>query len=169
MLLGIGNASVPRWPFEGRVLLIDAERSVRASAVKRLERAGGTCYGAESNGLALQLLETDSGIHYVVLDCEMPDEEVRPTIALVRGLRPDIALVGSRGTGREEEFAALAVDFFIPRPWCVEDLVQTLQPRLVDRPRISAAHASPLEEARFTPARDSRNAPRSSSHRLART
>jgi CheY-like chemotaxis protein len=141
MLLGIANASVPRWPFEGRVLLIGAERSVRASAVTCLERAGCTCYGAESHGFAVQLLETDSGIHYVVLDCEMPDEDVRPTIDLIRRLRPGIELVGSRGSGRGEEFAALGVDFCISSPWSAEDLIQTLQARLVDRPRISAAHA----------------------------
>ena len=142
MLLGIGFASVPRWPFEGRVLLIDAERSVRANSVNRLERAGCTCYAAESHGLALRLLETDSGIHYVVLGCEMPDEEARRTIDRIRGLRPDVVLVGSGGNGRGEEFAALGMDLFIPRPWRAEDLIKTLQTRFVDPPRMSAAHAS---------------------------
>jgi CheY-like chemotaxis protein len=141
-LLGIGFASVPRWPFEDRVLLIDAERSVRANSVNRLERAGCTCYAAESHGLALRLLETDSGIHFVVLGCEMPDEEVRRTIDHIRGLRPDIVLVGSGGNGRGEEFAALGMDLFIPRPWRAEDLIKTLQTRFVDPPRMSAAHAS---------------------------
>jgi CheY-like chemotaxis protein len=169
MLLGIGNASVPRWPFEGRVLLIDAKRSARARAVKYLERAGCTCYGAESHELALQLLETDSGIEYVVLDCEMPDEEVRAAIDLIRRLRPGIALTGSRGNGRGEEFAALGVDCFIPKPWRAEDLIQTLQDRFADDSRTSAATAPPSQEARFNPARDSRSAPRSSSRRLVRT
>ncbi len=169
MLLGIGLASVPRWPFEDRVLLIDAERSVRASAVKRMERAGCTCYTAESHGLALRLLDTDSGIHYVVLDCEMPDDEVRRTIDRIRGLRPDIVLVGSRGSGRGEEFAALGVDFFVPRPWSAEDLIETLQARFVDRPRTSAAHVSAWKEERFNPVPDSRSALRSSSRRRLRT
>jgi CheY-like chemotaxis protein len=169
MLLGIGLASVPRWPFEGRVLLIDADRSVRASSVKCLERAGCTCYAVESRGLALRLLDSDSGIHYVVLDCEMPDEEARRTIDRIRGLRPDIALVGSRGSGRGEEFAALPLDLFVPRPWRAEDLIETLQTRSVDRPRTPATHVSTWEEDRFNPVRDSRSAPRSSSRRRLRT
>jgi hypothetical protein len=72
----------------------------------------------------------------------MPDEEVRSTIDRIRGLRPDIVLVGSGGNGRSEEFAALGMDLFIPRPWRAEDLIKTLQTRFVDPPRMSAAHAS---------------------------
>jgi CheY-like chemotaxis protein len=142
MLLGIGSASVPRWPFEGRVLLIDAERSVRANSVNCLERAGCTCYAAESDGLALRLLETDSGIHYVVLGRETPDEEARRTIDRIRGLRPDVVLVGSGGNGRGEEFAAFGMDLFVPRPWSAEDLIRTLQTRFVDPPRRSEARIS---------------------------
>jgi DNA-binding NtrC family response regulator len=168
-LLGIGFASVPRWPFEGRVLLIDAERSVRANSVDSLERAGCTCYTAESHGLALRLIETDSGIHYVVLGCERADEEMRLTIEQIRGLRPDIVLVGSGGNGVREEFAALGMDLFVPRPWRTEDLIETIQTRFVDPPRMPTPRASAWEEDRFSPARDSRSAARSSSRRLART
>jgi len=169
MLLGIGFASVPRWPFEDRVLLIDFERSVRTESVSSLERAGCTCYAAESRALGLRLLETDSGIRYVVLGCEMPDEDVRRAIDHIRGIRPDIVLVGSGGTGRGHEFAGLGLDLFVPRPWRAEDLIETLQTRSTDRPRTSGARASAREDARFSPARDSRSEPRSSSLRLVRT
>jgi CheY-like chemotaxis protein len=169
MLLGIGFASVPRWPFEGRVLLIDPERSARTDSVNSLERAGGTCYAAESHGLALRLIEADSGIHYVVLGCETLDEEVRRTIDHIRGLRPDIVLAGSGEDGLREEFAALGMDFFVPRPWRVEDLIEALQNRFVDPSRMPAPRAPAWEEDRFSPARDSRSAARSSSRRLART
>jgi len=169
MLLGIGFASVPRWPFEGRVLLIDAERSVRADSVDCLERAGCTCYAAESHALGLRLLETDSGIQYVVLGCERPDDEVRSTIDRIRGLRPEVALVGSGGNGRDEEFAALGLNLFVPRPWNAEDLIEALQTRFADPPRMSTARTSAWEEKRFIPARDSRIESRSSSRRLVRT
>jgi CheY-like chemotaxis protein len=169
MLLGIGLASVPRWPFEGRVLLLDAERSVRASCVNRLERAGCTCYAAESYALGLRLLETDSGIRYVVLGCEQPNEEMRRAIDRIRGLRPDTALVGSGGDGRGEEFAACGLDLFVPRPWRVEDLIETLQTRSANPPRTSAPRGSAREGGRFSPAPDSRSESRSSSRRLVRT
>jgi CheY-like chemotaxis protein len=169
VLLGIGFASVPRWPFEGRVLLVDSERSVRKNSVDSLEHAGCTCYTAESHGLALRLIETDSGIHYVVLGCERPDEEVRRTVERIRGLRPDIVLVGSGGNGVREEFAGLGMDLFVPRPWRTEDLIETIQSRFVDPPRMPTPRASAWEEDRFSPARDSRSAARSSSRRLART
>ena len=168
MLLGIGLAAVTRWPFEGRVLLIDADRRVRADSVASLERAGCTCYAAESEGLALRLFETDSGIRYVVLGCETPAEDVRQTLDHIRGLRPDVVLVGSGGKGRREEFAALGMDLFLPRPWRAEDLIGTLQNRFVTPSRMTAPRTAAWEDDRLSPARDSRSAVRSSSRRLAR-
>jgi len=167
LLIGSGNAAYPRWPFDGRVLVLGAGSGARARLVVALERAGGTCYPAESGFHAARLLATDAGITYVVMDCDEFQGEARGTIQAIRSIRPDITILASSGLGRHAELRSLGADHVIARPWSVETLIRTLRgsddPQAFDGPRPSA----PGAERPLNPARDSQSErPRSSPRRV---
>jgi DNA-binding response OmpR family regulator len=165
MLLGIGNATPHRWPFEGRVLLIGGETDTRARAVESLELAGCTCFSVASAALALRLLAADDGIHYAVLDCTGPEAEVRQAVVGIRDIRPDVALIGSLGSRPDDR--EIEADVQLARGWTPADLIQAvaLHGRDVD---LSSDRKSRWAEASLSPVRDSRSAPRSSSLRRVR-
>jgi len=168
LLMGSGNAAYPRWPFEGRLLVLGAGSRARARFVTALERAGGTCYPAESGFHAARLLATDAGIAFVVVDCDELQDEARGTIDAIRSIRPEITILASSGLGRHDELHALGVDHVITRPWGVESLIRTL--RGSDDGEVPGGARAPGPEVgpSVNPARDSQNERPPSSPRRVR-
>jgi DNA-binding NtrC family response regulator len=129
MILGVEEPLDLRWPCDGRVLVVDDDELFRHVARAILESAGAACYAAEDDVEALRLLEHDEGIRSVVLDFEIPGVEVGSLVERIRGLRPEIAILGNSAFERGEEFAKLGVDRFVRKPWRAADLAKLLQAR----------------------------------------
>jgi DNA-binding NtrC family response regulator len=167
MLLGSGNAAYPRWPFEGRVLVVGARPGARFRFVAALERAGGTGYAASSLSQATRLLATDPGIAYVLVNCEKPGGEARETIGAIRLARPDVEILGSSGIGVHDELKSLGVDHTIARPWLIESLIRTLRDG-AGKPRNRTPHSARPKDEPINRARDLRTEPPPSSPRRVR-
>jgi len=126
MILGVQEPLALRWPFEGRILVLDDDELFRHVAVAILESAGAPSYAVESDAEALRLLAHDEGIRVLVVDYEVPGTDVGSLVARVRALRPDLRIVGNSAFDRSEEFAKLGVDRFLRKPWHPRDLLEAL-------------------------------------------
>jgi CheY-like chemotaxis protein len=127
LVLGVEERVALRWPFDGRVLVLDDDELYRHVAVAILESAGATAFAAETDAEALRLLAHDEGIEVLVLDHEMPGTDLRRFVARARALRPGLRLVGNSAFERAEEFGELGVERFVRKPWQPPDLVAALR------------------------------------------
>ncbi len=130
MLLDYSEARPSRWPFQGRVMVLDDEILLRRLFVSMLEAAGAGCYGVESCSEAVRLLETDEGVKYLIHDFDMPNTDSAESIARIREARPDVTIIGTSGSYRREDFARLGVEHFLQKPWRVNDLINALHGRI---------------------------------------
>jgi CheY-like chemotaxis protein len=130
MLLDFTEARPSRWPFEGRIMVVDDEILLRRLFVSMLEAAGAGCYGVESGTEAVRLLRTDDGVKYLIHDFDMPNTDVAASIASIREARPDVTIIGTSGSYHKEDFARLGVEHFLQKPWRVNDLVNALHGRI---------------------------------------
>ncbi len=135
LLLDLQEGAARGWAWSARVLVIDDEAAARRYSVQLLERAGCACFVAEDPELALRILETDYGIHFVLLDLEDPTYETLTALRRIRELRPDVKLVGTRSRGDGTSFAALGIDFFLRKPWTLEELSRVLDELASQAPR----------------------------------
>lgn len=129
LVLGVEERLEARWPFDGRVLVVDDDELHRLVAVATLEGAGAPALAAETDALALRLLEHDGGIDVLVVDHEMPGTDLGAFLARARRVRPGLRVVGNSAYDRSEEFAKLGVDRFVHKPWRPSDLLAALRPR----------------------------------------
>lgn len=129
-LLGFKDPEHCRWPFKGRVLVIDDELLDRGFSVSLLESVGAGCYAVESPAEALRLLATDDGLRFVLLDYHIPETTPRTTVEQIRGVRPDAVIVGTSGAFRQDDFAAIGVERFLLKPWRIDDLINAFAGRL---------------------------------------
>jgi DNA-binding response OmpR family regulator len=134
LLLDLHEGGARGWGWSARVLVIDDEAAARRYSVQLLERAGCACFAAEDPELALRLLETDYGIHFVLLDLEDPTYATLTALRRIRELRPDVKLIGTRSRGDGASFAALGIDLFLRKPWTLEELSRVLD-ELASRPQ----------------------------------
>jgi len=127
MLLGCDEPKTIRWPFTGRVLVVDDDELFRRFAVPMLESSGAGCYAVETHAEALRLAEGDEGIRFVLLDYEMPGCRAADLVEPLQRARPDITVVGNSGSDRQAEFAGMGVRRFLFKPWRVTDLIDILR------------------------------------------
>jgi two-component system chemotaxis response regulator CheY len=146
MLLDFTEAHPSRWPFEGRVMVVDDEILLRRLFVSMLEASGAGCYGVESSAEAVRLLETDDGVKYLIHDFDMPNTDISESIDKIRTVRPDVTIIGTSGSYRKEDFATLGVEHFLQKPWRVTDLVNALHGRIGNC--IECGLALPLRQPR---------------------
>ncbi len=146
MLLDLKPAALLPWPFEGRTLIVDDDHWVRHVVAEQIEYGGGICHTAESAEIALQTCQRDSGITVVVVDYDLPGENVSALIDQVRGLFPEARIVGTSGTDRSTEFAGEGVASFLMKPWTVADLTNLLLGRIGNC--VSCGLALPLRRPR---------------------
>jgi CheY-like chemotaxis protein len=127
LVLAVEERLELRWPWDGRVLVVDDDELHRLVAVATLEGAGATSLAAETDALALRLVEHDEGIEVLVVDHEMPGTDLGSFLARARRLRPGIRIVGNSAYDRSEEFAKLGVQRFVQKPWRACDLLAALR------------------------------------------
>lgn len=125
MLLESRPPAFPSWPFEGRALVVDDEQLVRRLVMTVFEHIGCLCHAAESHERGLQLFQRDTGIDYVILDYDMPGN-IKSFIDNLQQERPGVTIVGTSGRDHRNDFAAVGVHKFLPKPWRIEDLITLL-------------------------------------------
>lgn len=126
MLLGVVSPRYAQWPFDGRVVIIEADATTRKWLVTTIENAGAGCYAVESVDQAVPLLGTDEGLEFAVLDYNTAGPDPSDAIEQMRAVRPDVILIGSSLDDRREAFARLGVTLFLQQPWRAADLINLL-------------------------------------------
>lgn len=130
MLLGFRDYEHARWPFEGRVLVLDSDGMNRRWFVSLLESVGAGCYAVESLEHALDLLRNDAGLEFIVLDLDGSDVDLGRMVASVRNLSNGVTIVASSVRNRSDECAAMGISYFIEKPWRIDDLINRLSGRI---------------------------------------
>jgi len=126
MLLGSISPQYARWPFDGRVVIVEADATTRKWLVTMVENAGGGCYAVESVAQAMRLLGKDDGLQFAVLDYDTVGAGLPSAIEELNAIRPDVLLVGNSADDRREAFVRLGVNLFLQRPWRADDLINLL-------------------------------------------
>lgn len=123
MLLESKEPKHVRWPFTGRVLIVDEEVLIRNVFVAMLEQCGAGCYAVRTPAEALRLIENDGGIQFVLLDIEIPDSDPADIVKQIKVVRSNVAVIGTSTSHRWEEAAAMGIELFLQKPWRIEDLI----------------------------------------------
>lgn len=126
-LLEVGQPKDLHWPFEEHVLVLDDIREVRALCAQLLEQVGCVCYKAESEELALKLLDADEHIGVVILDYEMPLEDRAKFVGRLESLRPQIKIVGTSVEDHHRAFREIGVDRYLDKGWQLTDLIEAVR------------------------------------------
>lgn len=125
-LLEIDSPRPVDWPFDSRVLVIDDVREVRGLCAQLLEQVGCVCYKAESEELALKLFRADPEIGVVILDFEMPIEDLGSFVTQLYTIRPEVKVVGTSATDHGREFASIGVHRYLDKGWQIADLIEAV-------------------------------------------
>jgi DNA-binding NtrC family response regulator len=110
----------------GPVVVIERDGAVRRLLVSQMERIGTLCYPAEDLASALKLIEAEPRVANVLLDFGLAGSEVEAWVEAIRGVRPDILIIGTGGSGSEEDLLALGVARVLPKPWRIMDLLDAM-------------------------------------------
>ena len=135
---GLPQRAVPRLA-EGVILLVEDEPPVRAFAARALRLRGHSVLEAESAEEALRLL-SDPSIHVdvFVTDVVMPGLDGPSWVTEALKTRPQVRVVFVSGYA-EDFLASLGDDLpgsvFLPKPFSLADLTQTVQRQLEAEPR----------------------------------
>ncbi|NLX12433.1 MAG: response regulator [Phycisphaerales bacterium] len=127
MLLDVQVPKHVRWPFVGRVLIIDEQELYRRFATAMLQSAGAGCYTAQTYEQAVNLLEKDDGIEYIIVDYGEPGSDLYSLIRGLKAIRPETTVIGHSNDDRSSEFATLGISRFLSKPWRLLDLIDLLQ------------------------------------------
>lgn len=133
-------------PGEGVVLLVEDEAPVRAFASRALQLRGFTVLEAGSAEEALELLGDESRhVDVFVTDVVMPGMDGPSWVKKALTLRPAVRVVFMSGYA-EETFgdiqARIANSVFLPKPFSLTDLAETVQ-RLMPRQADADARPAP--------------------------
>ena len=135
-----------RWPFDGRVLIIDDDPEFRASIRRELAQAGCPSRAADSPDLAINWLKKDLQLKVVLLDQAATNGQTDGFVRSIHLLRTDVTIVASSLRDVRSDFAAMGVDRFLRKPWELSDLIDVLsQPDSPDATAKQPASAESLE------------------------
>ncbi|MGJ8545596.1 MAG: ATP-binding protein [Sulfitobacter sp.] len=126
----------PRPPAQGEgvVLLVEDEAPVRAFASRALRLRGYTVLEAESAEAALHTLEDETlKVDIFVTDVVMPGMDGPTWVREAQKMRPDVRVVFVSGYAEEcfgETQNKIANSVFLPKPFSLTDLTETVQRQL---------------------------------------
>jgi len=126
ILLDHRSRSKPILPDHGPVVVIERDSAVRRLLVSQIERIGTLCYPAEDLESALKLLSAETRVATVLLDFGLAGGDVRGWVSEIRGARPEVTIIGTGGSGSEEDLLALGVTKVLPKPWRIMDLLDAM-------------------------------------------
>ena len=108
-----------------KVLVVEDDPQVRATAVNLLERMGCKVLDAHSGPYALALLRAHPEIEVLFSDVRMPGMSGPELVEAARRLRPDLSVVLTSGYVDKEQ---VPEDIpFVPKPWRMEHLAVVVE------------------------------------------
>lgn len=130
-----GGGASPALPSDGIVLLVEDEAPVRAFASRALQMRGLTVLEADSAEAALEILD-DPTLHVDVFlsDVVMPGIDGPSWVIQALERRPHTRVVFMSGYAEEtfgEIQAGIPNSVFLPKPFSLSDLTETVQAQLV--------------------------------------
>ncbi len=130
---------------DGVILLVEDEAPVRAFASRALRMRGFVVLEADSGEAALAMLDDpDLSVDVFVSDVIMPGKDGPTWVREAMKDRPDTRVVFVSGYAEDsfpEQQAAVPHSVFLPKPFSLTELTQTVQEQMVDR--VSAGIAGP--------------------------
>jgi signal transduction histidine kinase/ActR/RegA family two-component response regulator len=124
-------ATAPRAPATAaprrcRVLVVDDEPVVRATALRTLGRLGHTATACGSGAEAVELLRAHpTALDLAFVDLAMPGMDGVATLRALKALAPGLPVVvmsGYESDGRAQEVLEVGAAGFLQKPWSMEDL-----------------------------------------------
>jgi two-component system cell cycle sensor histidine kinase/response regulator CckA len=113
---------------QGAVLVVDDEEIVRQVASEVLAVAGWAVVTADNGSEAVRVLEErGTEIGAVLLDLTMPGQSAEETVARLRALRPELAIVLTSGYSEQilgKRLAGVRIDGFIQKPYAAGALTE---------------------------------------------
>lgn len=111
------------------ILVVDDNAALRENLAEALEDEGYAVRLAENGARALAALEVDPLPEIVLLDLVMPGIDGRELVARIRADArwASVRLVLTSGLSRPDELGAAAIDAFLPKPFGLDELVDTLR------------------------------------------
>lgn len=112
-------------PMQGlRTLYIEDGVGGCGRAAYLLRGAGAIFHAVSNPDQAVALVAEEPLIDLVILDNEMPGEDVGWLLRRLGFVRLALPILGTSGTDRRAEFSLLGVEHFLQKPWGLEDLIQ---------------------------------------------
>lgn len=118
------------WTGSGTILVVDDEDSVRAVAVRMVERLGFSAVQASDGHEGLMRFTENEGIVAVLMDLTMPRMDGEETFRELRMIRPDVKVVLMSGFNEQEainRFTGKGLAGFLQKPFRVDDLREKLR------------------------------------------
>lgn len=122
------DAGFPLLP--GQILVVSASPTVLALASDILRAARQETHSVTTADEARRVLSENPLVRVAILDCVAPTIDLGILAAELREMCPQLIVVGSSETDDEERFAALGIDYFLPRFWDASDLHSLLIKRI---------------------------------------
>lgn len=122
-LLGLEDPLPNGFEYDGHVLVVDDLESIRLISAELIRQTGGICLTASNHAEGIHLFAHDARIGYVLLDYDMPDGPPVGLVERIRGLRPQVKIIGCSGGGHEAEFSELGVSRYLAKPWHMSELL----------------------------------------------
>ncbi len=109
----------------GRILVVDENNLQSRLAKGQIGGSGCRCHAADSMDVGLQMLRADPGIHTALLDYRTA-KDVDRAVQGLKGIRPNLTIVGTCTAFRKPEFQAAGVDKFLVKPVIAKSLFELL-------------------------------------------
>ena len=126
ILLDHRSRSKPILPDHGPVVVIERDGAVRRLLVSQIERIGTLCYPTDDLDSALKLLKAEPRVATVLIDFGLAGEEMSAWVDAVRAVRPDANVIGTGGSGSEDDLLAMGVARVLSKPWRIMDLLDAM-------------------------------------------
>lgn len=126
ILLDHLSRSKPVLPDQGPVVVIERDGAVRRLLVSQIERFGTLCYPTADLERALKLLTAEPRVATVLIDFKLAGEKMQEWVDTVSQARPGVTVIGTGGSGSEEDLLAAGVARVLPKPWRIMDLLDAI-------------------------------------------
>jgi len=113
------------WQGDGKVLLVDDEKSVRGIGALMLNEMGYTPITACNGEEGITVFNQNPDISFVILDLTMPHMDGEQCLQELKKVRPDVKVVMSSGYSEQEvaeKFACQELAGFIQKPYKFSEL-----------------------------------------------
>jgi CheY-like chemotaxis protein len=126
ILLDHRSRSKPILPDHGPVVVIERDGAVRRLLVSQIERIGTLCYPTDDLDSALKLLVAEPRVATVLIDFGLAGDEMSAWVDAVRSVRPEASVIGTGGSGSEDDLLAVGVSRVLSKPWRIMDLLDAM-------------------------------------------